>query len=735
MNQTHAVRTKRKSVYLVEGLCCADEQRVIEKRLRTIDGIESYSFNLVAKKLYVTHSLDDAEIPMILKDAGFSACPLTAGRSRATGGNDDKEALRGTALGPLLRRHSETIGALVLTALGIGLDWQGGTPIAIVRSVLALAIGYGGWKTLKKAIAALKTFTFDMNVLMSSAVTGAAALGKWNEAAAVIALYALSQLLEEVSMARTRRAISSLLESAPRTVSVLRQGREAVIELDELEAGDRLKVRPGEKIAADGTVARGESTVNESAITGEALPVYKSEGARVYAGTINERGMLEISVERTGDDTTMARIIHLVEQAQSERAPAQRFIDRFASIYSPAILALAVAIACVPPLLVHAEFTLWFYRALVLLVIACPCALVISTPVSIISGLTAAARSGILIKGGKFLEASASIRALAFDKTGTLTYGTPTVTDLYTTNGLASDELVKLAALGEQHSEHVLADAIMRKAAAMHITIESEPTDAFEAFPGKGIAMTIASASYAVGSRAFLRERGIAVQADAEARLDHFEREGKTVIVVADRERVLGAIAVADRIRSESREAIEHLRAHSGIEQTILLSGDNQSSAERVAHLLGIDHAMGGLLPEQKVEAVKRLREHYNRGHVAMVGDGINDAPALASASIGIAMGMNGSDVAMETSDIVLMHNDLRALALLVAIGKRTMRILKQNIAIALCTKAIFLLLAVLGMATLWMAVVADDGVTLIVVANSFRLLSLSRARTRLRFQ
>jgi Zn2+/Cd2+-exporting ATPase len=699
----------QKSVYIVDGMCCAEEQRVIEKRLKGVAGVESYSFNLVARKLYITHTLSESEIPRIIKSAGFTACPLSASAPAAASQQKPHAAA--------VPAHLDTIGALVLTVIGIVLEWQG-APVMIDRAILAAAIALGGQKPIRKAWAGLRTFTFDMNVLMSAAVLGAVAIGKWGEGAAVIVLYALSQVLEEMSMARTRRAISSLLESAPRTASVVREGVEYTVGLAELEAGDTVKVRPGEKIPADGTVRSGHSGVNESAITGESMPALKIEGSRVYAGTLNERGTLEIVVVHTGDDTTMAHIIHLVEQAQAQRAPSQRFIERFAAIYSPSVMALAVILAVLPPLLFHAEFGLWFYRSLVLLVIACPCALVISTPVTIISGLTAAARSGILIKGGRFLEESAAVRALAFDKTGTLTYGMPSVTDICPLNGLPASSLVRLAALGEQHSEHVLADAIMRKAEEMHCEIEGGP-GTFEAFPGKGISMTIDGDRYFVGSRSFIEEQGID-PSPMRSQIESFEREGKTVIAVGTASGLLGAIAVADIIRTESREALSAFARH-GIEHMVLLSGDNERVAKSVADSLGIKESQGGLLPAQKVEAVNRLRERYD--HVAMIGDGINDAPALASASVGIAIGNGGTDAAMETADIVLLKNDLRALETLFRISRRTMRVLKQNIAIALAAKAVFLLLAVAGVATLWMAVVADDGVTLLVVMNSFRLL------------
>jgi Zn2+/Cd2+-exporting ATPase len=692
----------KQSVYIIDGMCCADEQHVIEKRLNAVKGIETFSFNLVAKKLYVTHILDDRTIRDVLKGIGFDACAASS-----------------PAPAPpptfLLSTHGAAIGSLVCTIVGIVLQ---SFPYAS-HILLGAAILWGGWRTGIKAWIGIRTGSIDMNVLMSAAVVGALALGKWTEGAAVIALFSLSQLLEERSMARTRRAISSLLATAPATASVLRGGVETEMPLAEIRVGDTLKIRPGEKIPADGSVTRGHSSVNEAGITGESVPAVKISGSVVYAGTMNERGTLEIAVDRLGDDTAMAQIIRLVEEAQAQRAPAQQFIDRFAAVYSPAVMTMAVVVAAVPPLVFNGDFSLWFYRALVLLVIACPCALVISTPVTIISGLTAAARKGILIKGGRFLEASAALRAIAFDKTGTLTYGTPTVTDIIALPPLSPEILLGIAALGEQHSEHVLADAIMRKAGEMQIAVDGD-VSSFEAFPGKGIAMEIDGVRYVVGKRQFVGQLHHAAP-DMKARLDEWEHEGKTIVVVSSDTQLLGAIAVADIVRAESREAFA-LFAGNGIEHTVLLSGDNDSTAQSVALSLGIKQAHGGLLPLQKVEVVKHLRDKY--GCVAMVGDGVNDAPALAAASVGIAMGIGSTDAAMETADIVLMKNDLRALNVLSRISKRTMRIVKQNVAIALCTKAVFLLLGAAGLATLWMAVVADDGVTLLVVMNSFRLLT-----------
>jgi Cd2+/Zn2+-exporting ATPase len=698
----------QRSVFYVEGMCCADEQAVIEKKLRSLTGIEEYKFNLVARKLHVTHSLSPGTVITALHQIGFAAKVFS---------------LQPDLPQPFFKRHTTaivTMIAAVAAISGICLSAFGVEKILLIP-FYATAIAVGGWKIGIKGWKAAFTFSLDMNVLMSVAVLGAIAIGKWEEGAAVIVLFAIAGLLEEMSVRRTRKAISSLMEMAPAKATVRRNFAEATIPVEEVMAGDIVIIRPGEKISVDGIVAKGKSFVNQSAITGESLSIEKTVGVVVYAGTINERGSLEIKATSVGKDTTLAHIVHLVEEAQAQRSPSQEFVDRFAKIYTPVVLAIAVLVVLIPPLLFAQAFGLWFYRGLVLLVIACPCALVISTPVTIISGLTAAARQGILIKGGRYLEEASKLRAILFDKTGTLTYGQPSVTDIVPLNSVPRREILRIAALGELKSEHSIARAIITKAEEEKLDLTAN-VDHFDSVAGRGIVIQIDNRQYTIGNHQFVEERGLC-SAVVESKLTVLEKEGKTTTIVCSTDEVLGIIGVADSVRSESRAVIQHLR-QSGVKEIVMISGDGSGAVRSAASNLGIDTYFGELLPADKVALVNRMKSKH--GSIAMVGDGVNDAPALAASSLGIAMGISGTDVALETADVVLMKDDLSKIFSLISIGKRTMAVLRQNIALALIMKCAFLLLGIFGVATLWMAVIADDGVTLLVVLNSLRLLRKS---------
>ena len=698
----------QRSVFYVEGMCCADEQAVIEKKLRSLTGIEEYKFNLVARKLHVTHSLSPSTVVTALHQIGFVAKVFS---------------LQPDLPQPFFKRHNTAIVTMIAAVAAIsGICLSAfGIEKTFLIPFYATAIIVGGWKIAVKGWKAASAFSLDMNVLMSVAVLGAIAIGKWEEGAAVIVLFAIAGLLEEMSVRRTRKAISSLMETAPAKATVRRNFAEATIPVEEVMAGDIVIIRPGEKISVDGIVAKGKSFVNQSAITGESLSVEKTVGVVVYAGTINERGSLEIKATSVGKDTTLAHIVHLVEEAQAQRSPSQEFVDRFAKIYSPVVLAIAILVVLIPPLLFAQAFGLWFYRGLVLLVIACPCALVISTPVTIISGLTAAARQGILIKGGRYLEEASKLRAILFDKTGTLTYGQPSVTDIVPLNSVPPREILRIAALGELKSEHLIARAIIAKAEEEKLDLTAN-VDHFDSIAGRGIVIQIDNRQYTIGNHQFVEEQGLC-SAVVESKLTVLEKEGKTTTIVCSTDEVLGIIGVADSVRSESRAVIRHLRRN-GVEEIIMISGDGSGAVRSTASNLGIDSYFGELLPADKVALVKRMKSKH--GSIAMVGDGVNDAPALAASSLGIAMGISGTDVTLETADVVLMKDDLSKIFSLISFGKRTMSVLRQNIALALIMKCAFLLLAVFGVATLWMAVIADDGVTLLVVLNSLRLLRKS---------
>jgi Cd2+/Zn2+-exporting ATPase len=552
---------------------------------------------------------------------------------------------------------------------------------------------------------------------MLVAAAGAVALGQWSEAAAVVFLFAVAQMLEARTLQRARTAVSALMDLAPADARVRADSGDASMPVDRVVPGMVILVQPGEKIPLDGCVAAGASEVNQAPVTGESLPVDKATGDEVFAGSINGRGALDIRVTRLRKDTTLARIIHLVEQAQSERAPSQRFVERFAAIYTPAVLALAAAVAIVPPVFAAAVWHVWIYRALVLLVVSCPCALVISTPVSVVAALAGAARKGVLIKGGAHLERAARVRAVAFDKTGTLTRGAPEVVDVVALNGFAPGDVVALAASVEQRSSHPIARAIVRHAEAARLRITAG-ADVL-ALAGLGTEGVVGSAQVVLGNHRLFEERQLCTAA-VHAELDRLSAKGATPVLVAQNRVAVGIIGVADRPRENGRDVIDALRRQ-GIAPIVMLTGDHAPTANAVGAALGVDDVRADLMPEDKVAEVEKLRARF--GAVAMVGDGINDAPALASADLGIVMGAAGSDAALETADIALMADDLMKVPYALRLSRATLRNIKINLGISLVLKAAFVAASIAGIATLWMAVLADTGATVIVIANALTLL------------
>ncbi len=581
-------------------------------------------------------------------------------------------------------------------------------------------VARSGWRTLRT------TRRPDMNVLMTVAITGALALGEYAESSVVVFLFSLGELLEALTVDRARGAVRALMALRPPEATRRTPQGEERVPVEALAVGDLVLIRPGERIPADGRVREGHSAVDQSPITGESLPVERGVGDEVYAGTVNGPGALTVEVTRPASDSTLARIIHLVEEAQERRAPSQRLVDRFAAVYTPAVVAGAALVAAIPPLLGLGGLADWLYRALVLLVIACPCALVISTPVAVVSGLAAAARAGILIKGGLYLEELARLRAVALDKTGTLTLGEPRLVGGQCANHVGQSpqecpeclDLLAKAAAVEARSGHPLARAVVRAAQALGVADRYGLAQRVESQPGRGVQGEVAGHAVRVGSHAYVHE-GRAEEDDFCRRVDAVSARGRTAVVVEDvccAGRAYGV--VADTLRPEAPAVIRALKGM-GILRTVMLTGDNPAVAERVARAAGVDEFRAGLLPHQKVEAVGALLERY--GTVAMVGDGVNDAPALARASVGIAMGAVGSDVALETADVALMGDDLWGLPRAVRLGRRVVAVIRQNVAFSLATKAAFLALAVAGVATLWMAVFADVGVSLLVILNGMR--------------
>src|SRR5688500_4893265 len=691
------------AIFRVEGMDCNEEVVILERRLKPLAGMEAIAADVIGQRLHVK----------------YDAARLTT--------SDMVDAVGQTGMRMWLE-HDEPLTSdagvrtrLRLMALSGGLMLAGAAASGLALSQVgaALYIGAavaGGVFPARRAIAALRTRTIDINVLMVIAVAGALALGDFLEAASVVFLFSLAQWLAVRTLERARQAIRALIDLAPRQALVRRGGTEVVLAIGEIRTGDEVIVRPGDKIPVDGVVAAGHSDVNESPITGESLPIDKAHGDDVFAGTINGRGALEISVTRIGRDTRLARITHLVEDAQTRRAPVQTFVDRFARVYTPAVIALAVVVAVVPPLLAGADTATWLYRALVLLVISCPCALVISTPVSIVSALSAAARNGVLIKGGAFLEALSGIRTVAFDKTGTLTTGQLQVTDIVATSGRSADDVLRHAAAVELRSEHPVARAIVACAATRIADLPR--VTRFGAAPGMGAEGEVEGASVLVGNEAMLARRQIRLPDSAD--IAGLRGAGKSLVFVTVNGAAAGVIAVADRQREAAREAVELLRTH-GITRVAMLTGDHPDTARAVATALGVAEYHAALLPEQKYALIQQLQRES--GPVMMVGDGINDAPALAAADVGVAMGAAGSDAALETADVALMSDELLKLPYTLRLARATVRNIKTNVAVSLVLKAAFLVMAVAGSATLWMAVLADAGASVIVVANALRLL------------
>ncbi|HEX2309643.1 MAG TPA: heavy metal translocating P-type ATPase [Vicinamibacterales bacterium] len=697
--QVHA-----ESVFKIDGMDCHEEVAILERRLKNLGGLEAMSADVLGQRLLVKYDaarLSAAAIADAVADTGMRAW-LEHEEPRIVGTSSSRQLMLAVA------------GASFATGLLLQL-----LAIAPLISMAAFAVSVltGGLYPARRAVASIKARTLDIHVLMTIAVVGAIALGEWSEAAAVVFLFAAAQYLESRSMDRARHAIRALMDLTPADALVIRGGRDDRLPVDDVRAGDVLRIRPGAKVPLDGVVTAGASDVNQAPITGESLPVDKHPGDELFAGTINGRGALEMRVTRLRRDTTLARIIHLVDRAQAQRAPTQAFVERFARYYTPAVIATAIGIALVPPLAFQAAAADWLYRALVLLVISCPCALVISTPVSIVSALAAAARQGVLVKGGVHLERLAAVKALAFDKTGTLTRGQPAVVAVTSFNGVPAERMLALAAALESRSEHPIAAAIVAHARALAASVPA--VERFRSLPGLGAEAIVHDRAALVGNMRLFKERGL-LDAHGEAAVAATVTGGRTPVLLAWDGALVGMIAVADRPRRAARDVVDLLRGQ-GIRHVVMLSGDNAGASEAIARELGIAEHRSELLPQDKVDAVAELRSRY--GTLAMVGDGVNDAPALAAADVGIAMGAAGSDAALETADIALMGDDLSRIPFALRLSRATLRNIKTNVTVSLLLKFVFLVLAITGHATLWMAIVADTGASLLVIAHGLRLL------------
>jgi len=718
----------RKAVYTIRGMDCAEEVAVLKRAVGPVVGGEDrLSFDILNARMAVSLDAATASPEAVIRAVartGMRAEPWIEGVEKDTNsgrlwqlwGRTILTAASGVFLLAGFLSHA-AVGGL-RAALGTEDSGVADTVPWTSAAFYSLGILSGVWYFLPKAWYALRHLRPDMNLLMTVAVAGAVMIGEWFEAATVAFLFALSLALESWSVGRARRAVAALMDLAPSTARMRHaDGREEVVPPERVPTGAMIVIQPGERFPLDGRVVRGTSHVNQASITGESAPVLKQGGDEVFAGTINGDGVLEVECTKPAGDTTLANIIRMVGEAQSRRAPSEQWVERFARVYTPAVMALSLAVLVVPPVAFGGDWSDWLYRALVLLVIACPCALVISTPVTIVAALAAAARNGVLIKGGVYVEAPARLRAVALDKTGTLTAGHPSVVELAPLNSHDERELLERAAALEARSDHPIARAILDH--ARRRGVQPAPADEFRIIPGKGASGRIDDQSFWLGSHRFLEERGQETP-EVHDRLEAMTAAGRSAVVVGNERHVCGLIALSDTIRPGAAETVRALRA-AGIEHLIMLTGDNRGTAEAVAREIGIDEVMAELLPGDKVAAVEALVGRYRS--VAMVGDGINDAPAMGRSTVGIAMGAAGSDAAIEAADVALMSDDLTKLPWLVRHARRALAVIRQNIFFSLGVKAVFVALTIAGSASLWAAIAADMGASLLVVFNGLRLL------------
>ncbi len=712
---------KEPLTFRIRGMDCAEEVAVLKREVGPlVGGAANLSFDLINGKMVVAEGHGRAdEIQQRVAAAGMEAAPWTGSAEELTPwqrhGRSVLCVLSGVLLGlgfAMQAAHLGGVAAAFRSELGHGL------PTVVILCYLGALLS-GGWYIFPKALFAARRLRPDMNLLMTIAVAGAVIIGDWFEAGAVSFLFAVALLLESWSVGRARRAIQALVALSPTTARYRCPDDGDIMErpVEQVPLGAVVLVRPGEQIPLDGVVVKGDTSVNQAPITGESAPVQKGKGDEVFAGSINGEGAFELEVKSGASDSQLARILQMVEEAQSRRAPSEQWVERFARVYTPAMLVLAIGIAVLPPLVLGGGWARWVYQALVILVIACPCALVISTPVSIVAGLATAARMGVLIKGGAYLEAPARIRLMAMDKTGTLTLGRPVVSEVLPLGDRTERDVLEIAAALEQNSTHPLGLAILERARLLEIHVE--PASDFQSLTGLGAEGTVEGRRFWIGSHRLMEER-VEESPMLHERAQELESSGCSLVAVGHEGQVCGLIGIADQVREEAASAVQALK-DLGIEKVVMLTGDNRRTAETVGAAAGVDEIEAELLPQDKVEAIRRLSGR--RGRVAMVGDGVNDAPALVASDLGIAMGAVGTAAAVETADIALMSDDLSRLPWLVGHSRRTLGVIKQNIIFALGLKVVFIVLALFGMATLWMAIAADMGASLLVIFNGLRLL------------
>lgn len=695
--------------YRIEGLSCTNCAGKFEKNVKQLPGVTSATVNFGASKISVEGQTTIEE----LEEAGAFENLII----RDDQENDEQVRSKES----FIKRNIALIISLGFMLVAVISQLSLGEDHLLTKALYILAIIIGGFDLFKEGFSDLIKLDFSMESLMTIAIIGAAFIGEWPEGSIVVILFAISEALERFSMDKARQSIRSLMDIAPKEALIRRNNVEQLVSVDKIDIDDIMIIKPGQKIAMDGLVINGHSSVNQAAITGESVPVEKQLDDEVFAGTLNEEGVLEVKVTKKVTDTTIAKIIHLVEEAQGERAPAQAFVDKFAKYYTPFIIIMALLIVVVPPLFFGGDWNKWLYQGLSILVVGCPCSLVISTPVSIVSAIGNAAKNGVLVKGGVYLEEIGHLRAIAFDKTGTLTKGKPVVTDFIATSSETDINYLSIISSLESLSQHPLASAILNEADKTNVDYKSIQIEDFQSITGKGLTGIHQNIRYYIGSPK-LFSASVIEETAVKVQYRQFQEQGKTAMYFGTDEQILGVIAVADEVRDSSAAVISELHKLS-IEHTIMLTGDNTKTAESIGKQLGVTEIKGDLMPQEKLDSIKALRTTYNK--VAMVGDGINDAPALAASTVGIAMGGAGTDTALETADVALMGDDLQKLPFIVRLSRQTLKVIKQNITFSLGIKLLALLLVIPGWLTLWIAIVADMGATLLVTLNGLRLMKV----------
>ncbi|KNE19303.1 heavy metal translocating P-type ATPase [Virgibacillus pantothenticus] len=704
--------------YRVQGFTCANCAGKFEKNVKKLSRVQDAKVNFGASKILIS---GDATIEELEKAGAFENLKVTPEKTARHVSQEVTEDTKKEKV-PFYKKYGTLLYSTSFLVFGYLSYFVNGEENLLTTLLFLASMLVGGLSLFKVGLQNLLRFEFDMKTLMTVAVIGGAIIGEWGEVAVVVILFAISEELERFSMDRARNSIRSLMDIAPKEALVTRNGQEIMVHVDDIAVGDIMIVKPGQKIAMDGVVVNGYSAVNQAAITGESVPVEKTVDDDVFAGTLNEEGLLEVKITKLVEDTTISKIIHLVEEAQGERAPSQAFVDKFAKYYTPIIMIIAALVVIVPPLLLGGSWETWIYQGLAVLVVGCPCALVISTPISIVSAIGNAAKKGVLVKGGVYLEEMGALKAIAFDKTGTLTKGVPVVTDFNVLNNhMNKRELLAIITALEFRSQHPLASAIMKKAEEENISYSDVLVENFSSITGKGIKGIVNGVTYYIGSPKLFKEL---LTADFDKGLEQnvtvLQNQGKTAMIIGTEKEILGVIAVADEVRESSKEIIHKLH-QLGIRKTIMLTGDNKGTANAIGGHVGVSDIQADLMPQDKLDFIKQLRSEY--GNVAMVGDGVNDAPALAASTVGIAMGGAGTDTALETADVALMGDDLRKLPFTVKLSRKALNIIKANITFAIAIKFIALLLVIPGWLTLWIAILSDMGATIIVALNGLRLM------------